>query len=68
VDTAGRQVLDDKLMFELKNIKAATRPDEILLVVDAMTGQEAATVTARFNEDVGITGKRSRKHTIWTPS
>lgn len=56
IDTAGRQVLDDRLMDELKQIKAAVTPDETLLVVDAMTGQEAATLTARFNEDIGITG------------
>ena len=43
-------------MDELKNVKAACNPDEILLVVDAMTGQEAATLTAAFNERVGITG------------
>lgn len=47
IDTAGRQVVDDKLMDELKQIKAAVTPDEVLLVVDAMTGQEAATLTAR---------------------
>lgn len=47
VDTAGRQVVDDRLMDELKQIKAAINPDEVLLVVDAMTGQEAATLTAR---------------------
>eukprot|EP01041_Mallomonas_annulata_P013768 gene13768-29279_t len=46
VDTAGRQVIDDILMDELKQIKAAVLPDEVLLVVDAMTGQEAATLTA----------------------
>ena len=56
VDTAGRQVIDAQLMDELKQIKAAVQPDETLLVVDAMTGQEAATLTARFNEDIGITG------------
>eukprot|EP01038_Epipyxis_sp_PR26KG_P005206 gene5206-7244_t len=56
VDTAGRQVVDEKLMDELKQIKAALSPDEALLVVDAMTGQEAATLTAKFNQDVGITG------------
>lgn len=56
VDTAGRQVVDNVLMDELKQIKAAVLPDEALLVVDAMTGQEAATLTARFNEDVGLTG------------
>ena len=56
IDTAGRQVVDDKLMTELKDIKTAVQPDEVLLVVDAMTGQEAATLTARFNSDIGITG------------
>eukprot|EP00607_Mallomonas_marina_P011127 CAMPEP_0182424974 /NCGR_PEP_ID=MMETSP1167-20130531/11281_1 /TAXON_ID=2988 /ORGANISM="Mallomonas Sp, Strain CCMP3275" /LENGTH=403 /DNA_ID=CAMNT_0024605227 /DNA_START=410 /DNA_END=1621 /DNA_ORIENTATION=+ len=56
VDTAGRQVIDNNLMEELKQIKAAVLPDEILLVVDAMTGQEAATLTSRFNKDVSITG------------
>jgi len=56
VDTAGRQVIDDKLMDELKQIKAAVLPDEVLLVVDAMTGQEAAMLTARFDKDVSITG------------
>ena len=55
-DTAGRQVVDEKLKDELKQIKAAVNPDEALLVVDAMTGQEAATLTAKFNTDIGITG------------
>ena len=49
VDTAGRQVIDGPLMAELFAIKAAVKPDEVLLVVDAMTGQEAATLTERFN-------------------
>eukprot|EP01035_Chromulina_nebulosa_P017016 gene17016-22522_t len=56
IDTAGRQVVDLQLMDELKQIKAVSSPDEVLLVVDAMTGQEAATLTQRFNEDIGITG------------
>ncbi len=56
VDTAGRQVIDAKLMKELKDLKAVTKPDETLLVVDAMTGQEAATVTRAFNNEVSITG------------
>ena len=47
IDTAGRQVIDEKLMDELKQIKAAVIPDEVLLVVDAMTGQEAAVLTAK---------------------
>ncbi|KAI0563419.1 signal recognition particle SRP54 ffh [Gracilaria domingensis] len=56
VDTAGRQVIDSKLMKELKDIKTISNADETLLVVDAMTGQEAATLTKSFNEEVGITG------------
>lgn len=56
IDTAGRQVVDARLMDELQQIKGAVLPDESLLVVDAMTGQEAATLTAKFNQDIGITG------------
>lgn len=56
VDTAGRQVIDAKLMKELKDIKTVSKADETLLVVDAMTGQEAATLTRSFNDEVGITG------------
>ncbi|OSX71479.1 hypothetical protein BU14_0528s0007 [Porphyra umbilicalis] len=56
IDTAGRQVINDKLMRELRDVKAAAKPDETLLVVDAMTGQEAANLTRAFNDDVGITG------------
>jgi len=56
VDTAGRQVIDENLMAELQRVKNAVTPDEILLVVDAMTGQEAANLTRVFNEKVGITG------------
>lgn len=56
VDTAGRQVIDDDLMEELRQIKEAVTPDETLLVVDAMTGQEAASLTASFDSAVGITG------------
>ena len=56
VDTAGRQVIDDDLMTELKDVKSALDADETLLVVDSMTGQEAATLTARFDGEVGITG------------
>ncbi len=56
VDTAGRLQIDDNLMDELANIKAAINPDEILLVVDAMTGQEAASLTRSFHEKIGITG------------
>lgn len=56
VDTAGRQVIDVDLMDELRRIKGVANPDETLLIVDAMTGQEAATLTAAFDEAVGLTG------------
>lgn len=56
VDTAGRLQIDRDLMAELANIKKTIQPDETLLVVDAMTGQEAATLTRTFNEEIGITG------------
>lgn len=56
VDTAGRQVVEENLMRELKDIKRICKADETLLVVDAMTGQEAATLARAFNEAVGITG------------
>ena len=56
VDTAGRLQIDEQLMGELQATKLATRADETLLVVDAMTGQEAASLTASFNDAVGITG------------
>jgi signal recognition particle subunit SRP54 len=56
VDTAGRLQIDDDLMRELERVKAAIQPKEILLVVDAMTGQEATTVARGFNDRLGITG------------
>lgn len=56
VDTAGRLQIDPKMMEELAQIKAAINPDEVLLVVDAMTGQEAANLTRTFHEEIGITG------------
>jgi signal recognition particle subunit SRP54 len=56
IDTAGRLQIDDDLMRELERIKAAIDPKEILLVVDAMTGQEAVTVARGFNDRLGITG------------
>eukprot|EP00980_Cylindrotheca_fusiformis_P030834 scaffold25500_cov132-Cylindrotheca_fusiformis.AAC.2 len=56
VDTAGRQVVDTDLMDELKQIQRKVQPDETLLVVDAMTGQEAASLTAAFDSAVGLTG------------
>jgi signal recognition particle subunit SRP54 len=56
LDTAGRQHIDDALMAEIKAIKAATKPVEILLVADAMTGQDAVTMATAFHEAVDITG------------
>lgn len=56
IDTAGRLHIDEKLMDELKNMKEAVKPDEIFLVVDAMTGQDAVNVANSFNEQLGITG------------
>ena len=56
VDTAGRFTVDDDLMSELELIKDTVEPDEILLVVDAMTGQEAVNIAQDFNEKIGITG------------
>jgi len=56
VDTAGRQIIDDNLMNELQRIKEAINPDETLLVVDAMTGQEAASLTAAFDSAIGLSG------------
>ena len=56
LDTAGRLHIDEQLMDELKNIKSAVSPQEILLVVDAMTGQDAVNVAASFNEALGIDG------------
>ena len=56
LDTAGRLHIDEQLMEELRRIKAETQPDEILLVVDAMTGQDAVNAAAAFDEALGITG------------
>ena len=56
VDTAGRLQIDRDMMDELKRVKDAIKPDEVLLVVDAMTGQEAATLTRTFHDEIGITG------------
>ena len=56
VDTAGRLHVDEVLMNELKNIKSTVKPQEILLVVDAMTGQDAVNVAESFNEALGIDG------------
>ena len=56
LDTAGRLHIDEELMQELQDIKAAVHPHEILLVIDAMTGQDAVNVAQSFNETLGIDG------------
>lgn len=56
LDTAGRLHIDEALMEELKNVKAGVKPHEILLVVDAMTGQDAVNVAEKFKEVLGIDG------------
>ena len=56
LDTAGRLHVDETLMDELKRMKATVRPNEILLVVDAMTGQDAVNAAAAFDEALGIDG------------
>lgn len=56
IDTAGRLHIDEKLMNELQEIKSSVKPQEILLVVDAMTGQDAVNVAESFNEKLGIDG------------
>lgn len=56
LDTAGRLHVDEALMQELQNIKSTVHPHEILLVIDAMTGQDAVNVAKSFNETLGIDG------------
>ncbi len=56
LDTAGRLHIDEELMNELSEVKKATNPSEILLIVDAMTGQDAVTVASSFNKLLEITG------------
>ncbi|EHJ52521.1 signal recognition particle protein [Streptococcus macacae] len=56
IDTAGRLQIDEKLMAELRDVKALAQPNEILLVVDSMIGQEAANVAYEFNKQLDITG------------
>ncbi|NOX61311.1 MAG: signal recognition particle protein [Chloroflexi bacterium] len=56
IDTAGRLNIDKQMMDELRQIKALAKPNEVLLVVDAMTGQEAVRVAKDFHEQVGVTG------------
>ena len=56
LDTAGRLHIDEPMMDEIKRLKAALSPDEVLLVVDAMTGQDAVNVAEQFNEALGVDG------------
>ena len=56
IDTAGRLAIDDELMQELANVKAAANPDELFYVADAMTGQDAVRTAQTFKEKIGITG------------
>ncbi|MDR5658288.1 signal recognition particle protein [Serpentinicella sp. ANB-PHB4] len=56
IDTAGRLHIDEELMGELQNVKRNTKPHEILLVVDSMTGQDAVNVAQHFNDSLGIDG------------
>lgn len=56
LDTAGRLHIDENLMGELRDVKSAVKPTEILLVVDSMTGQDAVTVADTFNQNLGIDG------------
>ncbi|ACB52820.1 signal recognition particle protein [Crocosphaera subtropica ATCC 51142] len=56
IDTAGRLQIDEEMMLELARVKKAVNPDDTLLVVDAMTGQEAANLTRTFHDQIGVTG------------
>jgi signal recognition particle subunit SRP54 len=56
LDTAGRLQIDEPLMEELRQIKAGVKPHEVLFVADAMTGQEAVNIAAKFNDDLGFDG------------
>ncbi len=56
LDTGGRLHIDEELMAELAAVKAATAPHEVLLVADAMTGQDAVTMASQFDQKVGLTG------------
>jgi len=62
IDTAGRLHIDEELMLELKNIKSEVKPNEIMLVVDAMTGQDAVNVAEHFNKDLDINGVTLTKY------
>ncbi len=66
MDTAGRLQIDERMMGELKATQRAIKPSDTLLVVDAMTGQEAASLTKAFNEAAELTGDQrgvSAQHT-----
>ncbi|MBK7908164.1 MAG: signal recognition particle protein [Gemmatimonadetes bacterium] len=56
IDTAGRLQIDDAMMDELRRVKDAVQPDEILLVADGMTGQDAVKIAQGFNDALGVTG------------
>ena len=56
IDTAGRLQIDELLMNELRDVKKLAQPNEILLVVDAMIGQEAANIAREFNAQLEVTG------------
>ena len=56
IDTAGRLHIDDGMMKEMRDISSAAKPTEILLVVDSMTGQDAANIAKTFNEQLALTG------------
>lgn len=56
LDTAGRLQIDEEMMKELVNVKAAVKPDEVLLVADSMTGQNAVDIAKSFDEQLGLTG------------
>ncbi len=56
IDTAGRLHIDDKLMTELEQMKAVTAPDELLLIADAMTGQDAVNIASEFNSRLDLSG------------
>jgi len=56
VDTAGRSTIDNEMMDEVAAMRAALKPDEVILVVDAMTGQEAVNIAQEFHDQLGVTG------------
>ncbi|XP_021735097.1 signal recognition particle 54 kDa protein, chloroplastic-like [Chenopodium quinoa] len=64
VDTAGRLQIDKGMMDELKEVKRAVNPTEVLLVVDAVTGQEVAALVTTFNLEIGITGMMIMKYSV----